>query len=328
MAIVYQNPLTDLSRLVIRDASAEVVEWQGRRALKLNGLALIPDMFLTEGHLEVQVGADSAAYSGLAFRVQDLLNFELAYAQPHCSGQWDTLQYDPVFHGSNTWQLFAGPAFQQRAMVPLGQWFKLAIDFKDQRASVAVGTQTPLMVYRLAQSQAAGLVGLWSYLPAYFCDLRIGSDMPTLPTRPLTPPPDLLPGTVTEWFMEGYGRVGCEPHGVLNLNRCRAPGAGEVCLSRWLETLTADTLEISFGFSDQLTLKLDGETLFTGAHTWKDTPYWADRGYVEPTRHVSQTIAPGRHRLTAMVSVTEKFGWGLILAISASQTRLLPAALS
>jgi len=47
----------------------------------------------------VLIGADEPAYPGIAFRVADVLNFELAYAVPHVSGQWDALQYDPVFHG-------------------------------------------------------------------------------------------------------------------------------------------------------------------------------------------------------------------------------------
>ncbi len=325
MAIIYQNALTDLGKLRVQGPGAEVVEWQGRQALKLNGLALLPDLSLIEGHLEVLAGADGTAYPGLAFRAQDVLNYELAYAQPHTSGKWDALQYDPVFHGSNTWQLYSGPAFQQRAGVPLAQWFRLSIDFKEQRASVSIGHQAPLMVHRLARPEAGGLAGVWSYLPAYFCDLRVGTDMETLPTRPLTPPAEIPPAAVTEWFLEGYGQVTCEPHGVLNLNRCLAASAGEVRLSRWLETEAPDTLELKFGFSDKLTLRLDDATLFEGENTWKDTPYRQDRGYVEPTCEARQALSPGRHRLTACLSATEPFGWGLVLSLTAPQTRLLPA---
>jgi hypothetical protein len=97
VAIIYQNDLSEMRDLFLCHGEAEPTEWQGRRALKLNGLVIIPDLALTEGHLEVQIGADGAAYSGIAYRVADKLNYELAYAQPHTSNQWDALQYDPVF---------------------------------------------------------------------------------------------------------------------------------------------------------------------------------------------------------------------------------------
>src|SRR5512139_4030219 len=135
--------------LFLCHGEAAVVEWQGRRALKLNGLVIFPDLTLTEGHVEVQIGADGAAYPGIAYRVADRSNYELAYAQPHTSGLWDAIQYDPVFHNCNTWQLYYGPAYQQVAEVPTGGWFKFSLDFKDQRAIIRVGDQAPLVVNQL-----------------------------------------------------------------------------------------------------------------------------------------------------------------------------------
>lgn len=139
MTLIYENDLSDPRDLFFRGAQAEAVEWQGRRAMKLSGLALIPALSLAEGHIEVQIGADGTAYPGIAFRVADVANYELAYAQPHTTGKWDAIQYDPVFHGSNTWQLYHGEAFQKTAHVPTGEWFTFSIDFKDQWARIGVG---------------------------------------------------------------------------------------------------------------------------------------------------------------------------------------------
>ena len=98
-----EDPLTNPLDLEIRAAQAEAVTWQGREALRLeNGLVLIPGHRATDASIEVLIGTDGPAYPGIAFRAADVLNFELAYAVPHVSGQWDALQYDPVFHGSNT----------------------------------------------------------------------------------------------------------------------------------------------------------------------------------------------------------------------------------
>jgi hypothetical protein len=98
-----------------------------------NGLALIPGRRTTDASIEVLIGADGPAYPGVAFRVADVLNFELAYASPHVSGEWDALQYDPVFHGSNTWQVYHGPGYQRATQVPTGRWFRLKVDFYGDR---------------------------------------------------------------------------------------------------------------------------------------------------------------------------------------------------
>jgi hypothetical protein len=130
-----------------------------------------------------------------------------------------------------------------------------------------------------------------------------------------------------EWFVEGFGKVACEPHGVLNLNRYFFPSNDEVRLSRWIETSAESEVEMTVGFSDKLVLKMDDETVFEGENLYESSPNWADRGYVEPTTRVCHTLAPGRHRLTAILGATEYFGWGLILSLIGDQSRLLPVYL-
>jgi hypothetical protein len=219
-SLLYQNNLGDPKGLVLRDPSAEVTDWQGRKALTLNGLAVIPDLSLPAGHIEVRIGADGATYAGIAFRLLDVWNYELAYAQPHTSGGWDAIQYDSVFHGSATWQLLPGPAFQ--------------------------------------------------YFPT---------------------------------------------------------SAGEVELSRWIDTSKEDLVNLEFGFSDRIKLMIDGESLYQGENLFKSTTSWEDRGYVEPLERATFQLSPGRHRLTAALSASEPFGWGLLLKINASYSQLLPAYL-
>ena len=122
MTLIYEHKTPHPGEFVLRDPAPEVVAWQGREALRLSGqgasLAIIPDLFLSQGRVEVDIGSEGAAYAGIVFRLSDTLNYELAYAQPHTSGKWDAIQYDPVFHGSNTWQLYHGPGAQQVAQVP------------------------------------------------------------------------------------------------------------------------------------------------------------------------------------------------------------------
>jgi hypothetical protein len=325
MTLLYEDDLTDPQTLSVHASEAEMVTWNGRRALRLvDGLALIPELEVRDVSVEVWIGAEGPAYPGVAFRVQDVVNFELVYPVPHASGLWDAVQYDPVFHSSNTWQLYHGPAYQKEAAVPTGEWFRLRVDVEGERASFAVGDQPPLFVGRLARGQRAGLVGLWTFRPAYFSALRISEcrELPEKDWQPPTPPE----GVIDEWFVEGFGVVQCEPGDVLNLNRHFPVSVEEVSLTRQLEAVSETELLIGLGFSDELVLDLDGETVFEGSNTFAGFGSYKERGYAHADMDsVTQVVSPGIHRLTARLKVSEFFGWGLIVALRGSGVRLLPA---
>lgn len=325
MALLWQNSLTQLPDLQIHAESAEVTTWQGREGLRLeNGLALIPAEQLKDGSVEVMIGAEGPAYSGVAFRVVDRLNYELAYAAPHCSGQWDALQYDPVFHGSNTWQIYHGPCYQATRQVPTGQWFHLRLAFFGERAAIWVDGQPPLVVEGLARSTAPGLVGLWTYRPACFSDLRVSScDGLDVPGGELARAAE---GAVDAWFVEGYGAVSCERNGLLNLNRYLPASLREVRLIRRFEMPAEGELTFAFGFSDELSLELDGQELFSGENLFTGFADRAARGYPEPgMESLRQVVVGGTHQLTALLRVSEGFGWGLALAAHGEGLRWLPA---
>jgi hypothetical protein len=79
-----EQTLTDLHDLVIHAEKAEAVTWQGRQALRLeNGLALVPESGVQDASIEVMIGTEGPAYPGVAFRLADVLNYELAYAVRH-----------------------------------------------------------------------------------------------------------------------------------------------------------------------------------------------------------------------------------------------------
>jgi hypothetical protein len=332
MTLMYESETPDPQEFYLRDPAAAVVTWQGREALRLSGqgasLALIPDLSLSQGRIEVDIGAEGTAYPGIVFRALDTHNYELAYAQPHASGKWDALQYDPVFHGSNTWQLYHGPGAQQVAQVPTLAWFRLRVEFQDQHAMIQVGGQEPLFVSQLAHGYPAGLVGLWTYLPACFSKLRIWDDVQDLPSASFSSLPDKpSAGTLTEWFLEGFGQVGSEPSGILNLNRYLSLSVEQVRLVRQIDMLESGSLTFSFGFSDELALQLDDEIIFSGQNLFHSSPHWSERGYVSVNEQVSRLLSQGRHSLTAVLKAKEFFGFGMALRIEGGGYRLLPAHL-
>jgi hypothetical protein len=323
----WENELTDLGRLEIQARSAEVVTWHGRRALQLDGLALVPWLEALDGSLEVEIGAEGACYAGIAFGVCDVLNHELAYAVPHCSGLWDAIQYDPIFHGSNTWQLYHGQGYQQSALVPTGEWFCLRVNLHGGRAAIQVNDQPPLLVEQLAHPHLPGRVGVWTYKPACFRVLRLTSN--GLLPGATSGTQHLLAGVLSEWFLDGHGRVRCEPNGVLNLNRHLPLAVGEVRLLRSFELAASGEVEITFGFSDELSLAVDGRECFTGANTFKGFGSYEERGYASSDAHkVSLLLKAGTHELSARLKVTEGFGWGMVLKAAGAGLRWLPATRS
>jgi hypothetical protein len=326
METIWEHALDDLAALDLSHAEAEVVDWEGRRALRLNGLAVVPDLQRTDATVEVLVGVDGPAYPGIAWRAADAANFELAYVVPHASGLWDTLQYDPVWHGSNTWQLYHDPPYQQGAEVPTGRWFRLRLTYRGARAALWVDGGAPLVVPHLAHPTRAGRLGLWTYLPAYLAELRVSTcrtlDLPAAAAPPL---PDAPAGAIDAWFVEGYGVVACEPNGRLVLNRYLPAAMGQARLARRFET-SEGGLHLRFGFSDTLSLALDGREVYAGECTFSGFGNRAARGYAElGYAEVHETVAAGAHTLTATLGVSEPFGWGIVLVADGAGLRWLPA---
>jgi hypothetical protein len=340
METTWAHALDDVAALDLSHGEAEIVDWGGRRALRLEGLAVVPDLQRADATVEVLVGVDGPAYPGIAYRAADAANFELAYAVPHASGLWDALQYDPVWHGSNTWQLYYDPPYQQAAEVPTGRWFRLRLAYcgtgnqalalsasEASRAVLWVDDEPPLVVPRLAHPARAGRIGLWTYRPACFADLRISAcsarDLPAAAAPPL---PDGPAGAVDAWFVEGYGCVACEPGGRLVLNRYLPATMGQAQLTRRFETGDGEVV-LRFGYSDTLSLALDGREVYGGTCTFSGFGDRAARGYAEPgTAEVREPVAAGTHTLVATLGVQEPFGWGMVLAGEGAGLRWLPAA--
>ena len=327
MANHLEIPLNSLNGLNIQAQHAEILTWQGREALRLeNGLALLSDILMADASVEVMIGTDGSAYPGIAFRAMDVLNYELAYAVPHVSGQWDAIQYDPVFHGSNTWQLYQGAGYQQTAQVPTGEWFRFKLDFCRHRAAISVDDQAPLVVETLAHSRQTGMLGLWTFQPAYFSQLR-ASECRSV-EAPQAESPSAPADMVEVWFLDGYGVVECEANGVLNLNRFVPASLEEVRLVRRFSMEQEGPVTFEFGFSDTLSLELNGEEVFQGEFKFTGFENRKARGYVEPEMvRVEQLISVGDHELAAVLGVNEGFGWGLAMLVAGEGLSWLPAEL-
>jgi hypothetical protein len=141
-------------------------------------------------------------------------------------------------------------------------------------------------------------------------------------------PISIAEGVVDTWFIEGYGLVACEPNGALNLNRYLPVSMERARLVRRFEVSEEGEITFEFGFSDVLSLELDGEVIYQGENTFEGFTDRAARGYVElGMESVRQVLASGSHCLAAELEVKEGFGWGLVLAARGEGLRWLPVEL-
>jgi sugar lactone lactonase YvrE len=318
-------------------AGAVTTEHLGRPALE--GFAYLEDVDLASGVIEVDVAVTGArSYPGIVFRMQSPGEYERFYIRPHRAGLYpDALQYVPVFHGIAGWQLYNGPGFTAGAAIPTNTWVPLRIEFSGAQARVWVGDaeEPSLVVPRLVRGESTGTVGLSGPRDgtAYFSRFRYraddGLDFPPV-VEPETPP-----GTITAWQISGPYRLGAidmerypaaenaegiswrdvaaDPSGLVDVARATGRiGPGPDCIvARTLLHEASETVrEIRFGYSDAVTLFLNGELRFAGnsAYRQRDPSFL---GIVGLHDAVYLPLRKGDNELLLMVA--ESFGgWGFM----------------
>jgi hypothetical protein len=317
------HKLDSLTGFEVKARTAEITALDGCPVLKLDGMIVVAEQTFSDVRIEVEILVRESCYPGIAFRIADDNNFELAYAVPHASNQPDAIQYDPVFNRSNTWQLYNGQPYQKAAAIPTGKWFPLRIAIKGRRAAVWVEDQPPLIIENLAHPHTSGSIGLWTYKPAFFRNLRIST--PGEISRGQGKPAQAPLGTITAWERQDGQILRCEPNGILNLNRYMQPSRQGVKVSRSFQLSGPSKVMIGVGFSDELTLFIDGKNIFQGSHLFKGFKDIPSRGWVSPDhKKIELLLAAGTHTIEAELKVTEPFGWGLIITLNSQNLHLRP----
>jgi len=187
-------------------AQAEVVTWQGRRAIHLSPLpgqskddhaimAVLTGTEFHDGVIELDVSgapradADptSRGFVGLAFRVQggdSITKFECCYIRP-TNGRSDdqvlrnhSVQYQeyPDYSWKKLREQSPGVYESYADLVP-GVWTHLKVDVRGVKARLYVNgaSQPALVVNDLKAGDASGAIALWSYTSTegYFTNLKV-----------------------------------------------------------------------------------------------------------------------------------------------------------
>lgn len=350
-----QAPTIELGsgRWTVLDPSGRLMPYLGRPSLYLErGIAIVPDANFSDGTIDVDVAIHGhAGFAGVVFRGQSPDDYELIYLRTHRSRHWDALQYTPIVGGQEAWQLYTGEGYNAGAELPANRWVHVRLIVEGYTARVFVdGTAEPqLTVTDLKRPWARGHVGLWGRAgAANFSNLRVSPRNRPAPTRQVPSP---APGVITRWALSpsqdaavaspdrwpeiqikestAWEPVSAEPTGILNIAQYRRKGAAvprdtresprDVVFARTVLTSpSAQRVRLEFGYSDDVTVFLNGRPLFSGraAFLRRDGSFLGSLTFDDA---VFLDLSAGRNDL--VFAVAETFGgWGLAARLDPSSS--------
>jgi hypothetical protein len=193
-------PLTDTAELIPREAKIAVVEYKGRKALRVlteaqkgSGFTLLKGVDFRDGTIEADIavktttppGVRMPGFIGIGFRARpDASQYELFYIRPGNSKSEDqgmrnhSVQYssEPNFGWEplrRQWPMI----YESYADLEPAEWTKIKIEVHGRRAWLSLnGSPNPsLIVDGLKGEDLEGGIGLYSFMgeEAYFSNLKI-----------------------------------------------------------------------------------------------------------------------------------------------------------
>jgi hypothetical protein len=196
LSVPADSPRWDLQQ------QAKVVDYQGRKALLLDGgAAVLKDFEMRDAVIDVDVATPAArGFFGLQFRLdKDGANGEWVYLRQHKSNYPDAMQYTPVLNTGANWQIYNGPGFTGAVEIPRNEWFHLRLEVTGAQAKLYVKdmSKAALVIDDLKSGVQKGQFALHDLLGAtYFSNLEIRTT-PDVPWQRRLPP--MPPNTLTKW---------------------------------------------------------------------------------------------------------------------------------
>jgi sugar lactone lactonase YvrE len=315
----------------------QVLERDGRRCL--TGFAYLDGVDIGSGVVEVDLFATGAtSYPGIVFHLAGDRDFEWIYVRPHRAGRYpDAVQYSPTTNGIGSWQLCNGDGYTAPVELPDNEWVRLRLEFTGSQARLFVGDgeEPALHVKELWRGVSGGSVGLRAPADgsAFFSNFSYSADE-TLEFDPV-PREDGSPGAITQWRISpafqmdvvdlelppdeqdvgefAWEEVRSAPSGLLDIGRYRGrTGNLPDCVfaTATLEAEEEKTLRLELGYSDAVSVFLNGRLLFTASNAYRqrDPTSLGIIGYHDA---VYLPLVEGENEIAFIV--TESFGgWGLM----------------
>lgn len=315
----------------------------GHEAFRLGvGELTSKNIVLQDGLIEFDMySSGQRAFFYVYFRQQSKQNAEVIYFRTHKSKAPDTIQYAPVFQGRSAWQLYHGNTGTASAYVPTEQWVHVKLKIQGQFVSVWVGDNSEPVMENMPLSRAAesGFITIRGNIPrqseatfsAYVRNIHIQPTRPIITdvTQPSYDETQLTQFTVSPVFAadktailsvpetimdKNWTSIPTQPSGMLEFLRWRSIPKGmrtwSVAADTQLTSEHKQTCRLNIGFSDTLTLYLNGQVLM-----FADASYRYSKNRQEGLLHNKQLsvflpLNKGANQLRAIVA--DSFGgWGL-----------------
>lgn len=177
----------------------------------VRGIAHRPDLQMRDGVVDFELAPSTSRFGGLAFRMASTADYEIIYFQPSDDRQrWASVQYQPVYQGETTWQLYYRDGY--RAIIPasIGGSLHVRLLVRGDRADVHIrGLDEPLLKIReLKRPAVSGGIGFWAAGPqaaqaATAATSFSGLKLDSRPPEPLSPAaPEQAPDTqLRQWHV-------------------------------------------------------------------------------------------------------------------------------
>jgi hypothetical protein len=198
LAVPPESPRWDLQ------GDAKPAEYQGRKALRLDGAAaILKDFEMRDGIVDVDVATPAIrGFFGMQFRIsEDGATAEELYLRPHKSGLPDAMQYTPVLGTGRNWQLYSGPGFTGAIDIPKAEWFHLRLVVTGAQAKLYVKDMAApaLVMDDLKTGLQKGQIALIVLMgESYFSNFEVRTT-PEAPWERRLPP--MPAGTLTKWSL-------------------------------------------------------------------------------------------------------------------------------
>jgi hypothetical protein len=319
------------------------------------GMALREGVSLADGTIEADLDAPRASqFAGLAFRAANTADYEIVYFRGD-AGRWQEVQYQPVFDGEPTWQLYWGPGYNADLpadLAPQDAPLHVKIVFAGTRADVYVNhaSQPVLRVPELKHAPQAGQVGVWvagdrtaqTVFAGYAAESRVDATLEPLAQRPPRPgqimswrvsarlaSPDTIAGPVAlsvehRQALSAGKEARAESDGLLNLSRVVGNPAGPQVVNvlggaGWGLALASATLTATHAHTARLRLGYsEGIGVFlNGRRVFTGTNPYASPNLGRVAADASTVDLPLRRGANELVlAVTDRaFGWGFLARI-------------
>jgi len=313
-----------------------ITEYLGQKCFM--GRAILKDVDFANGVIEADMAFDGRRTFGhIFFRMQSDDNFENFYIRPHKTGLNDAQQYQAIFNGQSSWQLYSNKGFTAPAQIPHKRWMHVKMEIFGTQAQIYLDNseEPTLIVTNLKHGESSGWIGVSTDMngSAYVANFSYQPDN----TLSFDDPPKFETpyGMFTGWKLSQtfklsridmrhypdndflseitWQDVKSEHSGMVNIARyVTRTGAEPDCIyaKTVIEADNDEIRTITFGYSDAVVVFLNGQILFTGNSSFRlrDPAFLGIVGLFDS---VSLPLRKGRNEL--MLLVAESMGgWGFI----------------